>query len=71
MEKASERREQMKEMIKKDDLIEAGFAPYTAAGIIRQAKAYMVKQGYEFYSGRRVSVVPLQAVRAVLGNVNF
>lgn len=27
----------MKEMIKKDDLMEAGFAPYTAAGIIRQA----------------------------------
>lgn len=61
----------MKEMIKKDDLIKAGFPPYTAAGIIRQAKAYMVKQGYEFYAGRRVSVVPVQAVKAVLGDVNF
>ncbi|MBS9334830.1 DUF3173 domain-containing protein [Fructobacillus sp. M1-13] len=61
----------MKEMINKEDLIRAGFAPYTAAGIIRQAKAYMVKQGYEFYSGRRVAVVPAQAVKAVLGDVNF
>lgn len=60
-----------KGMVNKQDLVQAGFAPYTASGIIRQAKHYMVQQGYEFYAGRRVAVVPIQAVKSVLGEVNF
>lgn len=60
-----------KSMVNSEDLRRAGFAPYTASNIIRQAKKYMVQQGYEFYEGRRVSVVPVQAVKSVIGDVEL
>ncbi|WP_433956866.1 DUF3173 family protein [Cytobacillus horneckiae] len=60
-----------KTMVNKETLIRVGFPPYTASSIIRQAKHYMVKHGYEFYEGRRVSVVPLQAVKSVIGDVEL
>lgn len=58
-------------LVSKDELIEAGFPPYTASSILRQAKHFMVQQGYEFYAGRRVSVAPLQAVKSVIGDVEL
>lgn len=58
-------------MVNSEDLKRVGFSPYTASIIIRQAKHYMVQQGYEFYEGRRVSVVPLQAVKSVIGDVEL
>lgn len=60
-----------KTMVNSEDLKRAGFSPYTASNIIRQAKHYMVQQGYEFYEGRRVSVVPIQAVKSVIGDVEL
>jgi len=60
-----------KTMVNSEDLRRAGFPPYTASNIIRQAKHYMVQQGYEFYEGRRVSIVPIQAVKSVIGDVEL
>ncbi|MEK3976612.1 DUF3173 family protein [Psychrobacillus sp. FSL K6-1267] len=60
-----------KTMVNLEDLKRAGFPPYTASNIIRQAKHYMVQQGYEFYGGRRISVVPIQAVKSVIGDVEL
>lgn len=60
-----------KTMVNSEDLKRAGFSPYTASKIIRQAKYYMVQQGYEFYEGRRISVVPIQAVKSVIGDVEL
>ncbi|WP_256989845.1 DUF3173 domain-containing protein [Paenibacillus sp. VTT E-133280] len=37
-----------KTMVNSEDLKRAAFSPYTASNIIRQAKHYMVQQGYEF-----------------------
>lgn len=60
-----------KTLVDREMLVRAGFAPYTASSILRQAKRFMVKQGYEFYAGRRVSVAPLQAVKSVIGDVEL
>lgn len=58
-------------MVNKETLISVGFPPYTALSIIRQVKHYMVQQGYEFYKGRRVSIVPMRAVKSVIGDVKL
>lgn len=60
-----------KTMVNSEDLKRAGFPSYTASNIIRQAKRYMEQQGYEFYEGRRISVVPMQAVKSVIGDVEL
>ncbi|APA01678.1 DUF3173 domain-containing protein [Bacillus velezensis] len=60
-----------KMLVSKETLIRAGFPPYTASSILRQAKHFMVQQGYEFYEGRRVSVVPIQAIKSVIGDVEL
>lgn len=59
------------EMVNWQDLERLGFPPYTAKSIIRQGKAFMVQQGYEFYQGKRVSVVPLKAVKSVIGDIEL
>lgn len=58
-------------MVSWQDLERLGFPPYTAKSIIRQGKAFMVQQGYEFYRGRRVSVIPLMAIKSVIGDVEL
>lgn len=61
----------IKTMVNSDDLKRAGFTPSTASKIIRQAKHYMIQLGYEFYEGRRISVVPIQAVKSVIGDIEL
>lgn len=60
-----------KTMVSWQDLERLGFPPYTAKSIIRQGKAFMVQQGYEFYQGKRVSVIPLKALISVIGDVEL
>lgn len=58
-------------MVSWQDLEKLGFPPYTAKRIIRQGKAFMVSSGYEFYQGSRVSVIPLKAVKSVIGDIEL
>ena len=60
-----------KEMVSGQDLEKLGFPPYTAKSLIRQGKAFMVQSGYEFYQGKRVSLVPLKAVKSVIGDIEL
>lgn len=57
----------MKKTISKDDLMEIGFLPYQSREIIRQAKFYMVKQGYLYYENKRLGIVPSHAVESIIG----
>lgn len=56
-----------KSIVSNKDLVELGFRPYTADRIIRQARAILVKQGFEFYSAKRIMVVPKSTVEEILG----
>lgn len=60
-----------KTLVSKKHLIDAGFPPSTASTIVRQAKHSMVQQGYEFYAGKRVSMVPLQAIQTIIGDIDL
>lgn len=51
----------------KDDIIALGYGRYVAESLIRQAKAYMVQQGYEYYKNSRLGRVPVHAIEAILG----
>ncbi|TLG72701.1 DUF3173 domain-containing protein [Culicoidibacter larvae] len=51
----------------KDDLINLGYSPASSSAIIRQAKAYMVNLGFEYYNNRRLGRVPSSAICAILG----
>lgn len=53
--------------IDKCGLMKLGYKEYTATTIIRQAKQYMVKQGYPFYSNKRLGMVPIHAVESIIG----
>ncbi|MHC5268846.1 DUF3173 family protein [Enterococcus sp. LJL98] len=53
--------------IKKEDLMDLGYTKSTSQGIIRQAKATLVSQGFEFYNNRRLGLVPAHAVKAIIG----
>lgn len=53
--------------VTKDDLIELGFKPYQAKTIIREAKHFMVEQGYGYYNNKRLGCVPSFAVDSVVG----
>ena len=48
-------------------LIELGDKQHTAKNIIRQAKYWLVENGYEFYLNKRCGVVPAYAVEKVIG----
>ena len=57
----------MKETISKTDLIRVGYSAYKSSEIIRCAKFYMVKTGYDFYKNKRLGQVPIKAVEHVIG----
>ncbi|PEJ68717.1 DUF3173 domain-containing protein [Bacillus wiedmannii] len=54
-------------VISKDELMALGYPKATAQGIIREAKALMVQQGYQFYNNKRLGRVPKDAVEQITG----
>lgn len=48
-------------------LIKLGYRQHTAKNIIRQAKCWLVENGYEFYLNKRCGVVPTYAVEKIIG----
>ncbi|MGT2681614.1 DUF3173 family protein [Streptococcus porci] len=48
-------------------LIKLGYKKHTAQNIIRQAKIWLVENGYEFYLNKRCGIVPMYAVEKVIG----
>lgn len=57
----------MRETISKADLISVGYSAHKSSEIIRCAKFYMVKSGYDFYQNKRLGRVPIRAVEHVIG----
>ncbi|ONG86780.1 DUF3173 domain-containing protein [Bacillus cereus] len=57
----------MSTVISKEDLIAVGYPKATAQGIIREAKALMIQQGYTFYNNKRLGRVPKKAVEQIIG----
>ncbi|MBX9101076.1 DUF3173 family protein [Streptococcus anginosus] len=55
------------QMIDYTILMKLGYKQHTAKGIIKQAKAWLVENGYEFYLNKRCGVVPAYAVEKVIG----
>lgn len=53
--------------VTKDDLIQLGFGISQSQTIIRLAKHYMIQEGYDYYSSRRLGRVPIHAVEHILG----
>ncbi|MFV5898450.1 DUF3173 domain-containing protein [Enterococcus faecalis] len=53
--------------VTKNDLFALGFGKSQSQTIIRLAKHYMVQEGYEYYSSRRLGRVPVHAVESILG----
>lgn len=58
-----------KTMISYGDLVRIGFPANQARKIIRCAKTKLVLQGYSFYNGRKVGLVPIQVVEEILGHI--
>lgn len=56
----------MEKMIDYSYLRSMGFPKNQSRRIIRLAKKELVKQGYGFYNGRRVGLVPFSAVSKIL-----
>ncbi|WP_054639875.1 DUF3173 family protein [Lactococcus fujiensis] len=52
---------------KSDIMILTGYSTTQAQNILRKAKDFMVSEGFVWYSNKRVSRVPIQAVEAILG----
>lgn len=56
-----------KQFIDYKDLRQLGFGDNQARRIIRIAKKKLVERGFAFYNGKRVGLVPAQAVAEVIG----
>lgn len=56
-----------KQIIGKNELEKLGYSNYQSQILIRQAKNYMVKQGYDIYTNRKISQVPVNALKILLG----
>lgn len=56
-----------KKFIDYEDLRSYGFGDSQSRRIIRMAKKNLVKEGYPFYNGKRVGIVPAKAVADVIG----
>ena len=55
-------------IIDKYDIMQiTGYSKTQAQRLMRQAKAVMVADGFDWYSGKRISRVPIQAVEQILG----
>lgn len=55
------------QMIDYTVLIKLGYKQHTAKSIIRQAKCWLVENGYEFYLNKRCGIVPAYVVEKVIG----
>ncbi|WP_131769106.1 DUF3173 domain-containing protein [Enterococcus faecalis] len=53
--------------VTKKDIISLGFSPYQSQRVIREAKALLVERGCHFYSGKKISCVPVSVVEEILG----
>jgi hypothetical protein len=54
--------------INKYDIMKlTGYTKTQAQRLMKQAKSYMVAQGFDWYAGKRISRVPVQAVEQILG----
>lgn len=56
-----------KQFIDYKNLRQLGFGDNQARRIIRIAKKKLVERGFAFYNGKRVGLVPAQAVAEVIG----
>ncbi|MEK1422877.1 DUF3173 family protein [Limosilactobacillus fermentum] len=56
----------MKKVIDYQDLRDLGYPQNQARRIIRQAKRNLVKQGFAFYNGKRVGLVPTTAIAEII-----
>lgn len=56
----------MTKLMNYQDLRDLGFPQNQARRIIRQAKRNLVKQGYAFYNGKRVGLVPATAIAEII-----
>lgn len=57
--------------ISKKEIIEMYNVPeYTAIRLVREIKAEMVRQGFQFYDNKRLGVVPVDRVERALGIIN-
>ena len=56
----------MKKVMDYQDLRNLGYPQNQARRIIRQAKRNLVKQGYAFYNGKRVGLVPTTAIAEII-----
>ncbi|MBB1069378.1 DUF3173 domain-containing protein [Limosilactobacillus sp. RRLNB_1_1] len=56
-----------KAMINYKDLMVLGFKEHQARNIIHQAKINLVNRGLGLYNGKRIGVVPIQAVEDIIG----
>ena len=54
-------------MVDKDKLMDLGFKENQARTIIRQAKTYLVNEGYELYNNKRLGCVPSYSVEKITG----
>lgn len=57
----------MKKFICYEDLRRLGFGQSQARRIIRLTKKKLVEEGYGFYNGKRVGLVPTNKVAEVIG----
>lgn len=57
----------MKKFVNYNDLRKIGFGQTQARRIIRITKENLVEQGYGFYNGKRVGLVPIKAVEEIVG----
>ncbi|WP_405077157.1 DUF3173 family protein [Limosilactobacillus fermentum] len=56
----------MKAVMNYQDLRALGYPQNQARRIIRQAKRNLVKQGFAFYNGKRVGLVPTTAIAEII-----
>ena len=56
----------MKKVMNYQDLRALGYPQNQARRIIHQAKRNLVKQGFPFYNGKRVGLVPTSAIAEVI-----
>ncbi|WP_283584183.1 DUF3173 family protein [Limosilactobacillus difficilis] len=56
----------MKAMMNFQDLCDLGYPEGQARRIIRLAKQELVKEGFAFYNGKRVGLVPTTAITKII-----
>lgn len=57
----------MTKLVDKNILIDLGYPEHTAKNIIAEAKKVMVNKGFQYYTNRKLGLVPADAVKSILG----